>query len=694
MIIFVVSIFVSSFLLLQIQPMVGKYILPWFGGTTSVWSASLLFFQILLTGGYAYTHWMIGRLPLQRQRKIHLSILAISCALLIVNTLFWDTPILPAASWKPVDSYKPLFDVIKVLFVAVGIPYFLLATNSTLMQAWFIQKYPQRSPYPLYGVSNAASLVGLVTYPFLIEPLFSLKVQSFMWAGFYLLYAVMTGIRAWRINLFIGINPEFNQKTKSTGGRKPTFGQYFSWIGLAGLGTLMLLSTTSQITQEIAPIPLLWILPLSIYLVSFVLTFSGKTWYDRRIFLILLLISTIGYIWFVVTASTDIMLQIAIYTGLFFTVIMICHGELYRLRPEAERLTIFYLMVSIGGAVGGIFVNMVAPLLFKDFWEFQVGLSAIWILMTIWLFRSPISIKSYIHYLVIVIVASATCIVIGSILIQIRKYNNLNIIAQRNFYGVLSVKEYSAGDPDAHRYALSHGITTHGYQFLSPEKRNLPTAYYVEDSGVGIGFKFHPLRPNPLRVGVVGLGVGVLAAYGEDGDEFTFYEINPAILDIATSDYFNYLRDTKAKVDFVLGDGRISLDREMALNGSNNFDYLIVDAFNSDSIPTHLLTKEAFKLYFQHLNSEGILAIHISNRYLNLRPVVWALSDFFDMESLTFTNKSQDIRSSTSSWILVTNNRNFLANPQVIKISVPRTYEFDEIRIWTDDYSNLFQILK
>ena len=694
MLTFAIAIFISSFLLFQIQPLIGKYILPWFGGTTSVWSASLLFFQILLTGGYAYSSWLTGRLPFRRQRNVHLSVLGLSLALLIGNLIYWDSPILPGQALRPQEDYQPLFTVLKVLFVAVGVPYFLLATNSTLMQAWFARKHPERSPYQLYALSNAASLIGLITYPFLVEPLFSLRTQSIIWSGFYLLFAVITGFQAWRVPHSKGINLEPNQETRPVEGEKLAAGQYRSWIGLAALGSIMLLSTTSRITQEVAAIPFLWVLPLSIYIFTFVVAFSGSQWYKRPIYLLVLFISTIAYLWFVVGSTTGYVVQLVIYGGLLFSSTMICHGELYHQRPRSDHLTIFYLMVSVGGAVGGIIVNLIVPHIFRGFWEFQVGLSVIWVLMLVWVLRSPIRINYYVYRLVIVFVAATTCIVIGSFYIQTDTYNQNTIISRRNFYGILNVKEKSSEDPDQHRYVLTHGITTHGFQFSSPEKRYLPTGYYVEDSGVGIGFKYHPARPGPLRVGMIGLGVGVLAAYGEVGDEFRFYEINPAVLDIAMSEYFSYLKDTKANVEIVLGDGRMLLERERTLNGSNNYDYLIVDAFNSDSIPTHLLTKEAFELYLHHLNPEGILALHISNRFLNLRPVVWGLADTFDMESLTFYHTSDDTRSSTSSWILLTNNQAFLANHNVLKLSVPRVYDIDEIRPWTDDYSNLFQILK
>jgi hypothetical protein len=268
-------------------------------------------------------------------------------------------------------------------------------------------------------------------------------------------------------------------------------------------------------------------------------------------------------------------------------------------------------------------------------------------------------------------------------------------LSDRNFFGILSVKEKYPEDPENHYFVLTHGITTHGYQFTAPDKRYLPTAYYVEKSGIGIGLTYYPARSRPLNVGVIGLGVGVLAAYGKTEDQFKFYEINPKVVEIASSKYFSYLKDSPANIEIILGDGRISLERELIQKGSNDFDILVLDAFNSDSIPTHLLTKEAFDLYLKHLKPEGILALHISNQYLNLRPVVWQLADVQGLKGLAFYNTSEDLRSKPSLWVLLTNNLEFLQNQNVIRLSLPVEPE-DEIpglRLWTDEYCNLFQIL-
>ncbi|MCJ7703684.1 MAG: fused MFS/spermidine synthase, partial [Anaerolineales bacterium] len=328
------------------------------------------------------------------------------------------------------------------------------------------------------------------------------------------------------------------------------------------------------------------------------------------------------------------------------------------------------------------------------YWEFQLGLGAVWGIALVFIITTPIQIHYLLRRMLTGVISITICLVMGSLLLQSQALSEDTVASTRDFYGLLSVKEKYAQEPENHQYVLTHGITTHGYQFLLPEKRTLPTAYYVEDSGVGIGFLHHPVRPGRLKVGVIGLGVGVLATYGQAGDEFRFYEINPTVADVAQGEYFSYLRDTSARVEIILGDGRLSLERELAASGSQDFDLLVVDAFNSDSIPTHLLTQEAFQLYLQHLDPEGILALHISSQYLNLRPVVWGLADSLALEGRMFYHKPEDIRSKPSLWILLTTSQAFLNDPEVLEQSVEREAGIPGLRIWRDDYSNLFQILK
>ena len=547
----------------------------------------------------------------------------------------------------------------------------MLASNSTLMQSWFNSEQSERSPYRLYALSNSGSLLGLILYPFLVEPLFSLNTQAVLWASIYGIFVVIAGT----LTRHVYKHKKNTQDTSSQFGvftqfRRPDIKSRFIWLGMAALASSMLLATTSRITQEIAPVPLLWVLPLSIYLLSFIFSFSGDRWYNRQIFLVLLFLTTIGYLWFVVAPSTGYLIQLLIYLVLLFTVSMICHGEVYRRRPKPELLTEFYLFISLGGALGGITINLIIPMIFKGYWEFQFGLGLIWIMMLVIVMSSSSPKNYYVRWGLTALIAISVCLVFISLGIQVYNNNQDALINIRNFYGILSVKEKYHKNPGQHFYVLTHGITTHGFQFQKQEIRRLPTAYYTEGSGMGLGFRYHPSSPDPLKVGMVGLGVGVLAAYGETGDDFRFYEINPAVIEIAEGEYFTFLQDTPASVEIILGDARISLTRELQESGPQNFDMIVLDAFNSDSIPTHLLTLEAFRLYTCHLKPGGILALQISNEFIDLRPVIWRLAESLGYDGMMFYNTSEEIRVKPSLWMLLTNNQEFLNNPEAKELKI------------------------
>ena len=677
MILYILSILLSSFLLFQIQPLIGKYILPWFGGTANVWSASLLFFQIMLTGGYAYAVWLTEKLPQRKRRWVHLLLLALSALLLGWNFLGWAAPIFPPKSWLGTGS--PLANILKILFVSVGVPYFLLSTNSTLIQVWFNQDFPKRSPYWLYALSNAGSLLGLLAYPILIEPNFPLATQAGVWTVAYLLFALLTGVVLWRAK---GKTPENAQKKERV--PAPTRREQLRWIGLPALASVMLLATTSRITQEIAPIPFLWVIPLVIYLLSYIFSFSGAGWYQRRLYTIFLAVLSLAYFVVLTNRDTYYIIQISVYAALLFVIAMIAHGELYRTRPHPNYLTNFYLMNSIGGAVGGLAVNLVAPLIFKGYWEFEIGLGITWgLIITLLLGSAPKQEtgKSRLW----VRVALATLVLVGGIYLATGERSRNILALDRNFYGVTQITAQGTGDD--YRTELVHGSTIHGLQYQAEAYKRTPTTYYVEDSGVGLALLNHPARPAALHIGGIGLGIGTIATYGQTGDEIRFYEINPMVVEIAEGEHFSFMADSPATIETVLGDARISLENELAENGSHAFDLLIVDAFNSDSIPTHLLTQEAFQLYLAHLKPEGILAIHISNNHIDLRPVVW-------MQAAEIDWQGYEIANSTSEWIVLSQNQAFLQNSAILNAGFAQPETLPALRLWTDDYSNIFQLLR
>jgi hypothetical protein len=696
------SLFLSSFLLFMVQPLIGKYILPWFGSSPAIWSASLLFFQVLLTGGYAYAYTLTGSLTPRRQAWVHWLFLGISVLILLIGALSWHTPLLPGPAWRPTEVDTPFWDVIKVLLVAVGIPYFLLATNSILSQAWFNKLYPGRSPYRLYALSNLASLLGLLCYPFLIEPLLSVTNQARWWTLGYGLYLVSACVLAWRFMHTSRAALAQSASSPSVPSEKiipaaPRWHTRLLWLLLPAISSLLLLATTNQITQEIASIPFLWILPLSLYLLSFILCFESDRWYGRGRFTLVLVLTAAA---FSLTMSRGALLeykiQILAYCLLFFVCCMICHGELASLRPSPRYLTSFYLTISVGGALGGLFVNLVAPMLFTYYWELPLGLALCFsvYLVLILLLRQGRGWKTT----GLMVVSQAVALIVAfSLGIQyVRDIQGHSLWLARNFYGVLRVKELVLDDEGEHAYELIHGITLHGLQFKDPAKRSLPTSYYWEDSGVGLAFTHYPNRSNGMKVGVIGLGVGTLAAYGQAGDTIRFYEINPFVIRLAQGEggYFTFLQDSAARIEIIPGDARLSLERELEQSGSQGYDLLVLDAFNSDSIPVHLLTRQAFNLYLQHLKPNGILAVHVSNRILDLERVVYGMANEFDLKMVPILVGKEGPGTSASRWELLTTNQSYLEEMATLGYPAKTGKDDQPIQLWTDDYSNLFQILR
>lgn len=674
MIFFVLSIFLSAFLLFQVQPMIGKFILPWFGGTPAVWSTAMLFFQAMLTGGYAYAYWLVRQ---KRQGWIHLALLGMTLALLTALGLGWSSPVTPPADMRPADASFPVFDIFLLLLISVGLPYFILAANGPLMQAWFSRAFPEKSYARLYALSNVGSLLGLLAYPVLIEPSLTLRGQGWAWTGGFVLFAVVAGMLSYRARAE-------NVHTVIASVEKPSISLRVLWIVLSGAASLFLLSVTNQISQEVAVIPFLWIVPLAVYLISFILAFSDSRWYDRRIYALLFSLASLVMLWALLQAETlNVLLQIAVYNVLLFLACMICHGELYRLRPDAGHLTSFYLMVSVGGAVGGLFVNLVAPFIFTGYWEFYLAwLLTIVLLVVMLLPRFAARVELQSRSMSLAFLAGIVLLAMG-----LNPYQNA-LFAERNFYGIIRIREFSSDS-----IAMIHGATIHGVQYL--EDRTRPTTYFTERSGVGLTLLNHPKRGS-LRVGVLGLGAGTIATYGTAGDEYRFYEINPVVIRLAEGegDYFTFLQDSSAETTVVAGDARISLERELAAGESHNFDVLILDTFSSDSIPVHLVTKEAFALYLQHLTPDGVIAAHISNRHLDLQPVFWQLAEEFGLHILRISTPASEEGDFPSEWILLTYNADFLEIPQIQSRAVDYEGYSTSVRLWTDDYSNLFQILR
>jgi spermidine synthase len=666
------TLFLSSFLLFLVQPLVARLILPWFGGTAAVWTTCMLFFQMLLLAGYAYAHASSAKLSPRAQALLHSVLLAAAVATL---------PIAPGEGWKPSGAEEPISYILLLLLVAVGLPYFLLAATSPLLQAWFARARPGDNPYRLFAVSNLASLLALIAYPFLVEPYLSNGVQAAGWSWLFATFAPLCAALAWSSVKAIP-SVALPLMGEGQGGGTPRRTDYALWLAFSATGSVLLLAVTNHITQNIASIPLLWLAPLTLYLLTFILAFEGRL-YRFEVLWSVLLVWIVGMCWLIVDTDYqfDLVLQLGMYLSGLFVACMFCHGELYRSRPAARHLTAFYLTVSAGGALGGVLVAVVAPLAFDAYYELSLGLVALALLAA--LRCAPL--HDFARWgSLLVLMAAAGCAAYDGL-----RFQRDVRVSERNFYGVLRVKEYGTPGAEDHQRRLLHGVILHGEQYMHDSLRTMVTTYYQSGSGIAVAIASkHGLPAN--RVGVIGLGTGTLAAYGRSDDVYRFYEINPQVIAVAKAD-FTFLADSDARIEIALGDARLNLERE----APQNFDVLAVDAFSSDSIPVHLITKEALGVYLRHVKPDGIVAFHVSNRFLRLAPVVARLAKEHGAHTLAvYEWGGEEGNRTQSDWVLVSRD------PQVLKATEieeakPEALEDDaSLRTWTDDYSNLVQILK
>ena len=677
------TIFLGAFLLFQVQHIVARYILPWYGGSPAVWTTCMLFFQLLLMGGYLYAHLLGTRLNPRRQSLVHAGLLLLAVTLL---------PITPDENWKPVDAGNPTWQIVTLLLVTVGLPYLVVATSSLLLQHWFSRTEPGRSPYRLFALSNAGSLLGLVTYPFLLEPLLPTGIQTRVWSATFGVYVLLCGVCAVRVFRASALTSA-PARVDAASSPVPTRDRVL-WLLLAACGSLMLLATTSQMTQDVAVVPFLWVLPLGLYLLTFIICFDHERWYDRRVWSSMLVLALVAVVYMFWSEALTLVQQMVVYAVTVFAACMVCHGELVKLKPATAHLTSFYLMVAGGGALGGVFASLVAPAIFNGFWEYQVGLVGTCVLLAVCsdLHRAGgrLSLGK----------DMAWAVGIGALVLffvtAARDDRDELIAATPNFYGLLRVYDRDIGEemrPVVLR-SLYHGEILHGSQLLA-ERRREPLTYYGNGSGVALAVELHPRRETEtpaagLRIGVVGLGTGTVAAHGRPEDTVRFYEINPEVERLA-NEYFSYLRDTRATTEVVLGDGRVSMECELREQGSQQFDVLVLDAFSGDAIPIHLLTLEAAELYWQHLRDDGVLLAHISNKYLNLHPVVRAGGEAFDKRSVMISTDPDEEEYTGSTWVVVTSNRTLLG--RLAEHTVRWPSESPGTIRWTDDFSSLFRVL-
>ena len=670
------TIFLSSFLLFLVQPLIARQILPWFGGTAAVWTTCMLFFQTLLLAGYAYAHVTNAKLRPRSQAVLHSVLLVIALALL---------PIAPNDLWKPSGAEEPITRILLVLTATVGLPYLLLASTSPLLQAWFSRARPGVDPYRLFAVSNFASLLALIGYPLLVEPFLGSREQVVWWSALFAFFAILCSVLSW----FVSSSNDQREEIKAEEDILPLRrADYLLWLALSATGSVMLLAVTNHVTQNVAAIPLLWLAPLTLYLLTFILAFEGGSLgvnlYRVEIFWSVVLVWLAGMSWLLVDTNYqfDLWVQIGMYLSGLFVACMFCHGELYRARPAARHLTAFYLTISAGGAIGGLLVAVVAPLAFNAYSELGLALVALALLAAVRF--APVN--RFARWASLAVLLG----VAGSAAYDAMSFQKGVHVSARNFYGVVRVKEYGAPGEAYHLRRLVHGVIMHGEQDMTEDGRRKPSTYYQPSSGVGAAVAARQAK-GAIHVGVIGLGAGTLAAYGRKGDVYRFYDINPQVIAIARSE-FTYLTDSEAAIEVVLGDARLNLEKEPP----QGFDLLAVDAFSSDAIPVHLITREALGVYLRHMKPDGIVAFHVSNRFLNLVPVVARLANEHGAHVVLVSDKGKDGEDdhTTTDWVLVSRDRKALEAPEIEAVSPEEPEAEAGWRTWTDDYSNLVQILR
>lgn len=740
------TIFVSAFLLFLVQPLIARQILPWFGGSAAVWTLCLVFFQVVLLLGYFYADWL-SRRPLRTQTVVHALLLLAACAML---------PVIPDAAWKPTGQGDPAAGVLAVLAATIGLPYLAVCTTGPLVQSWVARLHAGDAPrqarvYRLFALSNLAALAALVVYPFVLEPVFALHAQAVAWSAGFGLFAVLAiasvvavaavgKAHPARTGLPEGGAPAASAVTPVDPAAPLSWSDQLLWLALAALGTVALLSVSAFITQDIASVPMLWIVPLALYLLSFVLCFDSDRWYRRWLFwpAVLLLAPVMG--WYLNTPQRALPIAAAI--GLFcaglFAICMFANGELARARPGPARLTRFYLLLALGGAVGGLFAGVVAPHFFNGYWELPASLAAPGLVM-LWLSRSrqqwvwlvfafavvvgfgvflkwdAVAVSLNVFYASLVVLAcfaagytawrarawaagagllgALACVAVAWLSVAaVREADNRTVLRVRNFYGTLRVEQFGIPGGLTASRRLMHGLISHGEQLQDPAQRRLPTTYYGPQSGGGLALLTR--RGATQRVGVIGLGVGTLATYGRAGDTLRFYEINPRVTQAAHS-HFTYLGDSAAKIEIAQGDARLLMQQELDAQGSQRFDVIMVDAFSGDAIPMHLMTREALALYGKHLQPTGVIAFHISNRHLKLAPVVQRLADDAGMHALRVhfgPAPGNATLEHASEYVLLTRDARFLQDPVIRERG--ETIDAKDVSVWTDDHSNLLAALR
>lgn len=689
-------VYLGAFLMFLIQPVVGKIITPQYGGVSQIWCLCLLFFQVVLLGGYGLAY-LLSKFSLKIQGYTY-------AALMIISIFFIQIPL--SDGWMVTNSDNPTFDLLLKLTSNLAFPVVMLSTVSVIAQNWYRLIF-HKNPYHLFSISNLGAFTALLSYPFFIEPnlTVSFTVKYWIWSYWFIVTAVCIA----SVLLLIA-NKNLLKQEETTDQSPPLKTDYLSWFALSAAGTILLTSFTQHLTQDIAPVPLLWIIPLALYLMSFVLSFGRKKLYYRQGFIVAGLIFTLLFFILKIPAISGLIMSYFEYPIIFttfltlttlFLLLMICHGELYESKPNVKYLSKFYLIMAFGGAFGGFFVNIIAPNIFNDFLEYKIIALIIALYMGYLVFNHKLKLlysQKAGYVLTLIIISGIIYGFLNSLFINYNqgiKAQEVELLSKRNFYGVAKVR-FSRVAQTSGLY-LVNGTTIHGVQLLASGIKqfiNKPVVYHINNSAYAIAYKLMKERrgEKSLKIGNIGLGIATIAYYGKSGDEITFYEIDPKIVDIATKE-FGFIKDSKAKINIIVGDGRLSLKKQPP----QNYDILLIDAFNSDAVPVHLLTREAIQLYLSHLKPDGVLLFHLSNKYVDFSPVINNIAQDMGLNAIGTKTRvlfsSNHITLSRENWF-----KNYVKNP-IFKEQYPNTICIDpvwtpNVGIWTDDYSNILTTIK
>jgi hypothetical protein len=728
-VLFAGTLFTSASLMFVLQPLFGKILLPLLGGSPAVWNTCMVFYQIILFLGYLYAHALSTRFDQHRQIQIHAAVIVISFLALPVA--------LPENTVPPTDG-NPTFWLLWTLFLAIGLPFFVVSTTAPLIQKWFanVGHHTSHDPYYLYAASNTGSLIALLSYPFLLEPAIGLAHQKTYWsAGYLALCLLIAGcaLVLWKTRQHAAIVEDGADEENHLG-----LSRKLHWLALAFVPSSLLLGLTNFISTDIASVPLLWIIPLTVYLLSFVIVFSK--WNDKihPVMVKLQPVALVPFIAYAFINPADLpyWAYLALHLLAFFFAVMVCHGELAKNRPHTRHLTRFYLIMSFAGMLGGMFNTFVAPFIFNGIYEYpimivaalllrpgvtaavgktllpQVMAPALLVVAGLVLYAGGYDLLRYFDAIVIALIVLtlltyllktrpvAYALSTGAIIFLALGLHGLSshtLYQERTFFGVLAVRESVLTDeqnqPETY-HELFHGTTKHGAQRLAPNLATIPLTYYSRPGPMGQLFQEFGNTDQNWTVGVVGLGAGALSCYAKERQDWTLYEIDPLVVDIAENPaYFSYLKLCARNTTMRIGDARLSLEKEP----DQKFDLLVMDAFSSDSVPTHLLTEEALALYFKKLKPNGILAFHITNRHLLLKKVLSIHAEHLHLAALV-----QEFKPRRDMPLVVATDWAVMArNPETLtplSLSLLGNWQkmplYFDMKPWTDDFTNIVGIWK